>query len=92
MIDYNDIPEGKRVCVNCKYWTLDDDVTNMCCGDKPCSNYISEHTENYFVPDDDFLRMEYACRACKHYNDCSYDDECSECSRYFEDKWERQDD
>lgn len=58
-----------------------------CHGTMPCSNYREGYSENFFVPDDYLLREEFGCKACAN----RYDETmCSECSRNYDDLWERQ--
>lgn len=85
------IPERDKVCVNCKYFALQTNTTDetKCKGTMPCLNFHKENTENYFVPDDLYLKLEFGCEACSQYDDGSYSKQCHECSRYYSDYWER---
>lgn len=87
MIDLNDIPEKDRVCVNCIHLGMMMDMGDekKCKGEMPCLNYHEDNTENFFVPDDDYLMSEYGCDACRN----SESEACSTCSRYYSDNWKR---
>ena len=94
MIDFDkDIPEEDKVCVYCEYFGTGmyrtDDETK-CCGTMPCSNYHADNTENYFVPEDWYLKDRFGCSACEYYYGGKPTEECGSCKRYYEDKWVRQ--
>ena len=92
MIDFDRIPEEDRVCVNCLYfgWRMDTGDEYKCGGERPCLNYHRDNEENYFVPDDFYLKDEYGCKACEHYDGGYPSEECGSCSRYYDDLWRRQ--
>jgi len=83
-----DIAEKDRVCINCKYDGLDRDNPPGPC--KECCNGWDgdKYEENHFVPDDDFIRWDYAdCSNCKHQDD--WNGKCASCKRLpREDNWE----
>lgn len=87
-----DISEKDRVCINCIYFGSDMNVgeDHKCHGTMPCSNYHKDNTENYFVPDDLYLQSEYGCDACEFYYGGEPTEECTGCSRWYEDRWSRQ--
>ena len=86
-----DIPEKDKVCINCLYFCSAADIGNidLCGGQRPCVNYAVGNTENFFVPDDWYLRDRFGCDACIYYIEDDWSEECCECSRLYEDRWER---
>ena len=92
MVDFNDIPEKDRGCLNCIYFGLQMDTGDeyKCGGIRPCSNYSRVNEVNYFVPDDRYLQDEYGCDACKNYEGGEFAEECVTCSCYYSNRWERQ--
>ena len=92
MINFDEIPEEDRVCINCVHFGMAMDTGDeyKCGGVRPCSNYHRDNEENYFIPDDLYLQDEYGCDACRNRNGPEYADECATCSRFYSDGWERQ--
>lgn len=80
------IPEGDKVCINCRYFICLGDCKN----NRPlCINYSTKGTVNHFVPDEDYLKDKFGCKACNCYNDGEYMYECKACMRHYNDLWER---
>ena len=86
-----DIPEKDKVCVNCLHFGSASRTGNIdkCGGQRPCVNYAVGNTKNYFVPDDWYLSDRFGCKACAHYTEDCCGEHCKECSRHYEDRWER---
>lgn len=83
-----DVPEKDRVCINCRFW-LDHGEDESTCGGRKCCNWSAEYTENFFEPDEDYIRSDLAaCCNCKYQEQYSV---CCDCSRLDrEDLWEEQ--
>ena len=88
---FDRIPEEDRVCVNCDHFLgqTDGGESHKCHGEMPCLNFHKDNTENYFVPDNEYLEWKFGCEACDHYDPDEASDECCQCSRYYEDLWKR---
>ena len=88
------IPDKDKVCINCDFFVGQNDYDrgdepNMCHGSMPCLNYHGDHDKNYFVPDDFYLHSEFGCEACEHYAYGEPTEECSQCSDYYSNNWQR---
>ena len=80
-----DIPVYDKVCINCDRWLDSGGHATLCQGKYPCRNWHKDNKENYFIPDDDYLRMAIGCKACRHEDT----GRCFRCSQSYGDLWER---
>lgn len=89
------IPDEDKCCINCEYnrGHTDGGDEHLCRGTMPCLNYHKDNTENFFVPDDDYLMDHFGCSICRHHAEFEEEvpSECLMCSRYYSDMWERSD-
>ena len=85
------IPEEDKCCINCEHWygSTDGGDEFLCHGTMPCLNYHKDNTQNFFAPDEMYLESNFGCEACRHYAHGEPTEECSQCSRYYSNGWER---
>ncbi|MBQ8087053.1 MAG: hypothetical protein IJ234_01360 [Clostridia bacterium] len=80
------IPEADKVCINCRHlYGLNNDEET--CGGRECCNWDEKYTENFFEPDEDYIRDDVAnCNNCAHQHQLSICEWRSRLER--EDLWE----
>lgn len=82
------IPEEDKVCVNCEHFCgQTDGGTDKCHGTMPCCNYSEKWEDNYFTPDQWYMKDRFGCEACVSYQDGYFSEECTSCEHYYESQW-----
>lgn len=82
------IPENDKCCINCARWCHSTDTGDeyLCQGEYPCLNYHMDNKENFFVPDESYLKDDFGtCDNCANQETSI----CGECNKLDRDNmWE----